>query len=150
MMWDNEWDWLGGGKGEEGGLWGGGKDWGSSYEVPGVCMVRCDALVSIFMEVSSHEFSWVHAYLACGCAISDDSHHWNVSGLIKVREFWRRNKYDGMKRIMNLMERASKTYSGRERYCPAKKVSFGMGCFRSFLLISSNRYKKGRGGYRYI
>ena len=78
-------------------------------------MVRCDALVSIFMEVSSHEFSWVHVYLSCGCARSEDSPRLNDSGLIKVRAFWRGNKHDEMERIMKLMERASKRYSGRER-----------------------------------
>ena len=45
-----------------------------------------DTLVVIGMEVSVHEFSWVGAYLACGCNTSDDEPLSNVSGWKVVRE----------------------------------------------------------------
>ena len=38
-----------------------------------------NALVSIGMEVSVYELSWVDSYLAFGCAASDDIPLFNVS-----------------------------------------------------------------------
>ena len=43
-------------------------------------MGKYDALVSIGMAVSAHEFSWVDAYVACGCTTVYDTPIFNVSG----------------------------------------------------------------------
>ena len=43
-------------------------------------MGQCDALVAIGMAVAAHDFAWVGAYVACGCAAADDTPLFNVSG----------------------------------------------------------------------
>ena len=59
----------------------------SSYEVPGVCMGQCDALVAIGMTVSVNKISWVDSYLASNCTTLDDSFTFNVSVWKGVRAF---------------------------------------------------------------
>ena len=50
-------------------------------------MGQGNALSSIGMAVSAKNVAWVDAYLACGCATSDDNPILNVSGWKGVREF---------------------------------------------------------------
>ena len=55
-------------------------------------MGKFDALVAIDMGFSVHDFAWVNAYLACGCATSDDAPIFNVSVWKGVGSFFEMEK----------------------------------------------------------
>ena len=64
-------------------------------------------LVSRGMAVYNHEFSWVDAYVTCGCTTADDIPFSIVHDVRELGYFTRRrNKYNDMRRLIKLLERA--------------------------------------------
>ena len=66
---------------EDWGGWGGrGQYWVFSWEVTCLWIGECGIIVSRSMIVTAHEFIWLDTYMSFGCATSDYTPLFNVSG----------------------------------------------------------------------